>query len=166
MILCKKTLLATGLLTISATALAEGVAPVTNQAYQEECSACHFAYQPGLLPVRSWQRLFSRLDDHFGENAELDEATRKVLLDYALGHAADLSTAKRSLRINRSLKPDQAPLRITRTPYIQNKHRRIAARWISGNPEVRSLSNCDACHTRAIQGSFNERQVRIPGYRR
>ncbi len=32
------------------------VAPVKNALYLEECGACHFAYQPGLLPSRSWKK--------------------------------------------------------------------------------------------------------------
>ena len=44
-----------------------GVEPVTNVDYQNECGACHFAYQPGLLPARSWQALMTGLDQHFTE---------------------------------------------------------------------------------------------------
>ena len=34
-----------------------GALPV---AWQRECSACHFAYPPTLLPRRSWERSRSR----------------------------------------------------------------------------------------------------------
>ena len=56
-----------------------GVAPVSNQQYADECGACHFAYQPGWLPARSWKRLMSTLDDHFDENAELSDDARDDL---------------------------------------------------------------------------------------
>ena len=31
------------------------VKPVSLKAYQEECSSCHYAYPPGLLPEASWK---------------------------------------------------------------------------------------------------------------
>ncbi|MDH5218993.1 MAG: diheme cytochrome c, partial [Gammaproteobacteria bacterium] len=57
---------------LSSTAIAaRDVAVVTDSLYKEECSACHMAYQPGLLPARSWEKMMDNLADHFGENAEL-----------------------------------------------------------------------------------------------
>lgn len=140
-----------------------GVAPVKNDLYQEECSSCHFAYQPGLLPAASWKKLMGGLDAHFGENAELFEQTRKELTGYLVANAADKAQGyRRSEKIARSL-GNEAPLRITETPYIRYKHNEIPARVIRNNKDVRSLSNCAACHTRADSGSFAEREIRIPG---
>jgi hypothetical protein len=33
------------------------VKPVTDKTYRAECGDCHFAYQPGLLPAQSWEKL-------------------------------------------------------------------------------------------------------------
>ena len=52
------------------------VAPVANAKYKEECGSCHFAYQPGLLPARSWEKIMGNLENHFNENAELDQETQ------------------------------------------------------------------------------------------
>ena len=141
---------------------APGVAPVKNQSYIDECGGCHFAYQPGLLPARSWEKLFSSLDDHFGENAELDADTSKSLSEYAMTNAADHSKFKRSVKIMRSLRDSDTPLRVTKTPYIISKHDELSASDITGNPKVKSLSNCQACHARPETGSFSEDDVRIP----
>lgn len=67
------------------------VAPVANAFYKEECGSCHFPYQPGLLPARSWQKMMGGLEDHFGENAELDAADAQQLTDYFTANAADMS---------------------------------------------------------------------------
>ena len=142
------------------------VAPVTLPKYAAECGSCHVAYPAGLLPARSWTRLMSSLDNHFGENAELAPATRTLLLDYLLSGAADRSGDRRSLKIMGLLAADATPLRITKTPYIAAKHREIPSYMIVGNEKVRSLSNCDACHAQASKGNFSEHQVRIPGYGR
>jgi len=40
--------------------------PVNNDTYKEVCGACHFAYQPELLPSGSWEKILAGLPDHFG----------------------------------------------------------------------------------------------------
>jgi len=37
---------------------------------------------------------------------------------------------------------------------------------VKDNPEVGSFSRCDACHTGAAKGSYDEHGVRIPGFGR
>ncbi len=139
--------------------------PVQHALYQEECSGCHFVYQPGLLPAASWQRLMNGLADHFGENAELDADTAAQLSDYLVANAADRVSTGRSPGIANSLRGD-APLRITETVYFRRQHDEIPARVVADNPEIGSFSRCDACHTGAGDGSYDEHTVRIPGWGR
>lgn len=140
------------------------VAPVTNAVYKEECSGCHMAYPPGLLPSRSWGKLMGQLDDHFGDNAELDAETAAKLERYLVEHSAETSAYRRSNKITRSLAHEQIPLRITEIPYIRHEHDEVPDRLITGNAEVGSLSRCESCHRRAVQGSFSENDIRIPGF--
>ena len=145
---------------------AKDVAVVTDPLYKEECSACHMAYQPGLLPARSWEKLMGNLVDHFGENAELGEKDRKAITDYAMKNAADFSKFNRSVKIMRSLSKNETPLRITETKYIKRKHHELSNKHVKDNPKVKSLSRCEACHTNADKGSFSEREINIPGFGR
>jgi hypothetical protein len=140
------------------------VEPVQDQVYKDECGSCHMAYQPGLLPARSWGKLLDAeaLADHFGENAELPAQTRAHLLDYLVSHAADKSDYKRSRKLMASLEEGETPVRITEIAYIRRKHHEIPARLIQGE-KVKSLSYCDACHTKAAQGEYDEDTVIIPG---
>jgi len=141
-----------------------GVAVVTNKQYRNECSACHFAYQPGFLPERSWVKIMGSLDDHFGENAKLDEPTRASIENYLRGHAGDVLPNRFSRSFVRSIDADAAPLRISQTAFFHRKHREIPARMVKDNLKVRSFSNCAACHGGADQGSFDEHSVRIPDF--
>ena len=143
----------------------EDLAPVQSAVYQEECGSCHFAYQPGLLPVASWQRIMDGLTDHFGENAELDNEIAGQLRAYLVANAADRVGTGRSPGIARSLQ-GSAPLRFTETIYFRRQHHELPARMVKGNPEVGSFSRCDACHTGAAQGNYDEHGVRIPGWGR
>jgi len=142
------------------------MAPVSNKTYQTECGSCHFAYPPGLLPTKSWEKLLDAkaLEDHFGDNAELDADTLTTIRDYALANAADKSFNKRSRKIARATEGVDAPLRITEVRYIKRKHHEIPEKMHKGNKDVKSLSYCDACHTQAKKGVFDSDTVKIPNY--
>lgn len=140
------------------------ISPVTHQLYATECGTCHFAYQPGWLPARSWKHLMNTLDDHFGENAELDDTTRNKITEYLVANAADRKPNRQSQRILRSLRNGKPTLRISELLYIRREHHEIPRRMIEDNPKVGSRSNCQACHTQADKGYFDEHGVIIPRY--
>ena len=142
----------------------KGVAPTNNALYEDECGACHFPYQPGLLVEQSWKQLLDpkQLDDHFGENAELDEDVLAKILMYATSNSAEKSWYKRPRQIVASLDKNQYPSRITEIPYIKNKHKDIPEKQILGNEKVKSLSYCDNCHKLAKKGIFDDDTVVIP----
>lgn len=50
--------------------------------YKSECSGCHIAYPPALLPAASWRVMMGNLQDHFRENAELDAMTAKQITGF------------------------------------------------------------------------------------
>ncbi|MBI3774638.1 MAG: diheme cytochrome c, partial [Gammaproteobacteria bacterium] len=142
------------------------VARVDNPQYVKECGGCHFAYQPGLLPERSWRKVMNQLKNHFGDNAELPAPTHEQVLTYLVENSAERGSYRRSEKILRSIAANDAPDRITNTPYIRHKHDELPAKLVKGNDKVGSLSNCAACHTKAEQGSFREGEIRIPGNNR
>lgn len=142
------------------------VAAVTNPVYKEECGSCHMAYPPGLLPARSWHKIMTGLENHFGDNAELDTETAQTISQFLQTNSSDKSNYRRSPKFNQSVHSTDIPMRITDIPYFKHKHDEIPARMVTGNPKVRSFSQCNACHTKAERGLFNEHDVHIPGYGR
>jgi Dihaem cytochrome c len=134
--------------------------PVTNPAYKENCGACHFSYQPELLPSGSWKQILDQLGDHFGQSFELGQEAQKTVLAYLEANAAERSTSKRAVRIMRSV-GSGTPVRITEVPYIKDKHRKVSASVLN-RPSVGSLSNCTACHRRAEEGNYDDDFVVIP----
>jgi len=136
------------------------IKPVNNPTYKEECGDCHFAYQPELLPAVSWTKILTNLDDHFGESIELDDDSRKAISDYLNSNSAEYSSAKRAVKIMRSL-GNQVPLRITDIPYIREKHHEISPNVLN-RESIGSLSNCVACHTTAEKGIYEDDHVKIP----
>jgi len=133
-------------------------------AYKEECSSCHLVYPPELLPARSWKKMMLGLDNHFGDNAELDTESGKVITGYLMTNSADNAKYRVSHKFNRSIKQNNSPLRITDVPYFKHEHDEIPNRLVAGNSKVMSFSQCQACHKNAEDGSFDEHDVSIPGF--
>lgn len=134
---------------------------LNNAKWKAECSGCHMLYHPGLLPERSWKKMMGGLDKHFGENAELDAATRDEILAFLSANSADKQAGRRSQRILQSIPANAAPLRISETQYFIAKHDEVSAATFK-RKSVGSAANCIACHKTADQGNFSESQVKIP----
>jgi hypothetical protein len=139
-----------------------GVKPVDNELYLNECGSCHFAFQPGLLPQRSWVKMMKGLEDHFGSDATLDEIDHQAILKYLDDNSAEKATEyKRSKKMLDSIPSNSTPLEITKVRYFVHEHDEIPRRFIR-QKEVGTLSNCAACHTTASKGSYNEDDILIP----
>jgi hypothetical protein len=136
------------------------LAIVNNSMYMENCGACHFAYQPELLPSGSWEKILNNLADHFGEDIDLDDESRKIIAEYLKANAADYSPAKLSAKIMKKI-GNQTPLRITQILYIQRKHHELQPS-VFKRKSIGSLSNCLACHTTAENGIYDDDNVTIP----
>jgi len=129
-------------------------------AYQAECGSCHLAFPPGLMSANDWRQVMQRLDKHYGDNASLDAKTAAEIEAFLIRYAG--SEGKYG-----GATPAQAgePPRLTRTPWFVRKHREVSrADW--NHPKVKSPANCAACHTRAAEGSFREREIVLPSGRR
>ncbi|MBK9360894.1 MAG: hypothetical protein IPM99_07030 [Rubrivivax sp.] len=103
-----------------------------------------------MLPASSWQRrLMGNLKSHFGSDASVDAATTQ---------ADDLADGQRRQR--------QARRGHARRPHHQQ--RLVRARTPRGAPlvpapsKVKTAADCAACHTKAAEGSYREREIRLP----
>jgi mono/diheme cytochrome c family protein len=141
--------------TFAITAAADSKSPVVPllPVYKQECSACHVAYPAGMLPAASWKRLMGGLNKHYGTDASLDEKSLAEISGWLDGHAG---TYKRVSE----MPPDD---RITKSAWFIRKHNeREVSPAVWKRASVGSASNCIACHTNAAQGSFSEREIKIP----
>jgi len=134
--------------------------PVTNETYRQECGACHFVYQPGLLPAGSWEKIMNQLPAHFEEELAIEQGAKNVIADYLQSNAAEHASAERAAKILRSLNGEN-PLRITEIPYIRKKHHELQ-QDIFSRQSIGSPANCPACHTSAERGVYEDDLVKIP----
>ncbi len=136
------------------------VPAVSNQAYMDNCGACHFIYPPALLPAASWGRLLSNTDQHFGEDLAIDDSDITEITRYLTQNSAGRAPGEVSRDIAESV-GSSVPLRITDVPEIRKEHRKILSSVLS-RPSIGSLANCPACHRSASRGIFNDDDVAIP----
>ncbi|MDD4973316.1 MAG: diheme cytochrome c [Bacteriovorax sp.] len=134
---------------------------VTNVKWKAECSSCHMLYHPGLLPARSWTKMMSTLNKHFGENAELDPATQKEITDFLVQNSSDRVHTRRGDKILSGIGRNEEILRISETSYFKSKHDEISPS-VYKRKAIGSPANCLACHSGAEKGDFSEDNVRIP----
>lgn len=120
-----------------------------NEAWKQECGACHLAFPPRLLPAESWRRMMDELDRHFGTDASLSPRENREITNFLVGNAA------------RRWRGTAVPLRITETPHFRHEHHEIAAS-VWKRAAIKSPVNCVACHPAAEKGDFEEHRVRIP----
>jgi len=143
-----------------------GVKPVDNKLYLKECGSCHFAFQAGLLPERSWVKMMNDLENHFDTDATLAKEDYDTIMNYLKVNSSEKAmNYKRSRKMTNSIRGNQTPLKITEVAYFVDKHNEIPLRLIT-QKEVGALSNCMACHTTADKGIYSERAIQIPNYGR
>jgi hypothetical protein len=129
--------------------------PVADAVVKEECASCHLAYSPAMLPASSWQRMMGDLQNHFGEDASIDAAIAATIEAYLTANAADTGGRNFSSKLLRGVSSASAPLRITELPKWMDEHRKVPA-WEWKHKDVRSKSNCLACHRDAERGYYDE----------
>jgi len=136
------------------------LAPPVNATYNQECGSCHMAYPPGLLPPQAWARIMTpeALADHYGDDAGLTEELRTEISTFLQAGASQVTP-----RMAPSGAVSGLP-RITDSVAFRHEHDEIPARLVTGNPEVKSFSQCNACHRKAAEGNYDERWIDIPGH--
>lgn len=121
--------------------------------YRAECGSCHAPYPARLLSRTEWRQITGKLDQHFGTDATLDDASALKKIDAFL--QANAATQPRTVTA-----PGKLP-RITESRWFIREHDEIGAN-VWKKPWVKSAANCGACHGGADQGGFSEHDVRIP----
>ncbi|MBS0643838.1 MAG: cytochrome b/b6 domain-containing protein [Proteobacteria bacterium] len=128
-------------------------------AYARECGACHFAFPPSLASAQTWAAVMASLDNHFGENANLDPTQMARMLAWLTANSAERFD---TLPANLFRQADPAePRRITATPAWQRIHRAIPDS-VFGSKQVGARGACEACHRDAASGRFDPQSISLP----
>lgn len=129
--------------------------------YKQECASCHMAFPPNALPAKSWQAMMSNLQDHFGDDASLEENVRTKIEEFLVKNSAENSAEEASIKFLGSIGKGNPVLRISEIDYWKNKHRNIKPE-IYKRESIKSKINCVSCHKWAEYGSFEDSDIKIP----
>ena len=127
----------------------ENISPVSHTLTKEECSECHFAFPAAMLPSISWTRMMNSLENHFGEDASLDDGSVTAITIYLNASSADSSWIGN--RFSRG-QTNKWPIRITETDHWLREHKNLSFKNV--NFDVINRSDCVACHENAANGDF------------
>ncbi len=122
-----------------------------NAAYVQECGSCHAPFPAKGLSASSWQAVLDGMDKHFGSDASVEPKLLTEINNYLIQNARSKDT----------LVDGKPALRITETSWFLHEHKRVLDRTLA-LPQVKTASNCAACHTNANQGRYSEHDIHVP----
>lgn len=120
--------------------------------YKQECGSCHIAYAPFLLPKSAWDSMMSDLENHFGDDASLEEETHARIAVFLEKYANDVLDTKFTQQ------KESEEIAISQTPYWEVAHRKLNPK-IFKTEAIKSKANCQTCHKDAESGIFAKNAV-------
>lgn len=120
--------------------------------YKQECGSCHIAYAPFLLPKSAWDSMMSDLENHFGDDASLEEETHARIAVFLEKYANDVLDTKFAQQ------KESEEIAISQTPYWEVAHRKLNPK-IFKTEAIKSKANCQTCHKDAESGIFAKNAV-------
>lgn len=100
----------------------------------------------------------SDLENHFGDDASLDDEDRSNILAFLLRNSAEKSTQESSVKILASIK-NKDIIAITDTIFWKQSHKQIPKDVFNHN-EVKSSANCKACHSDIEKGLIQDDKIK------
>ncbi len=124
------------------------------EVYRQECGSCHIAYAPYLLPKTAWNLMMEDLENHFGDDASLEEEDHKVIAEFLAHYASDTVDTK----FYSVIPKDSQQMAITKYPYWERAHKGLDSK-IFKTSAIKSASNCQMCHNDAEKGLFSKEAI-------
>ena len=98
------------------------------------------------------------LENHFGDDASLDEKTNQDILTFLLKNSAETSTMQASWNFLNSI-GDKDIIALSKTTYWERKHKKIPKEFFK-NENVKSVANCKACHSDIEKGLIENENIK------
>ncbi len=98
------------------------------------------------------------LENHFGDDASLDENDTKTILDFLVNFSAEKSKKEASVKILNS-KENIDIIAISQTNFWKNVHKKIPKR-VFLHKDIKSKANCKACHSDIEKGLIEDDKIK------
>ena len=113
---------------------------------------------PNILPKKSWELIMSDLENHFGDDASIDEGTNRNILAFLVKNSAEESTMQASWNFLNSIE-DKDIIAPSQTAFWKKTHKDIS-KEIFDHEKVKSKANCKACHTDIEKGLIENENIK------
>lgn len=100
----------------------------------------------------------SDLENHFGDDASIDEESNKNILTFLLENSAETSTMENSWKFLNSI-GDKDIIAISQTSFWKKTHEDIS-KEIFENKNIKSKANCKACHSDIEKGLIENENIK------
>jgi hypothetical protein len=100
----------------------------------------------------------SNLENHFGDDASLEEKETQNILDFLLKNSAQNSTKEYSVKVLNSI-GNKDIIAITQTSFWEKEHKNIP-KELFWNEKIKSKANCKACHTDIEKGLIEDDKIK------
>jgi hypothetical protein len=105
--------------------------------YLENCSGCHIAIPPEVMPTETWKQLLEKPQDHYGQSlTNLIRITQLLIWDYLNAYSRPLATR------------EPVPLLVEQSRYFKALHPRVKF------SEPVTADTCVKCHPGVAQFDY------------
>ena len=129
-----------------------------NELFVNECGSCHTLYPPHSLPKHSWISMMNDLENHFGDDASLEEEDHENILNFLVQNSAETSTQEMSFKISQSIGNNDI-IAITDTNFWKHEHKNIP-KEVFEHTQVKSKANCKVCHSDIEKGLIEDDKIK------
>ena len=106
------------------TLFALGLQPVDykaqNSDFAHECAQCHTLYAPFMQTSDKHEKIMANLENHFGDDASIDDETNKKILEFLRQNSAEKSSSKWAIKFAKN-----DDIAITSSPFWQKAHENL-----------------------------------------
>ena len=125
--------------------------------YKKECGSCHIAYAPYLLPKKAWANLMDGLENHFGDDASLEETDFEGIASFLNAHSSE---AYESFFKANLADENESEIAISKYKFYEKAHETLPQGLFKA-PNIKSKANCNACHEDGEQGFFGKSGIKF-----
>ena len=100
----------------------------------------------------------SDLENHFGDDASLDEETNQDILSFLIKNSAETSTMEASWNFINSI-GNKDIIALSKTEYWEKRHKDIPKN-VFKNEKIKSIANCKACHSDIEKGVIEDENIK------
>lgn len=98
------------------------------------------------------------LENHFGDDASLDEQTHQTILAFLVKNSAESSTKEASLSFLNSI-GNKDIIAMTHTSFWKLAHQEVPTTLFS-HEKIKSKANCKACHSDVEKGLIEDDKIK------